>query len=73
MKILTVVVGLAYVSSRYPLKLKNRHKTSSCSPLPFSSSKTLIQHHLNDMESLSETQWDVVIEGTGLQQSLLAL
>jgi hypothetical protein len=27
----------------------------------------------NKMESLSETQWDVLIEGTGLQQSLLAL
>lgn len=25
------------------------------------------------MESLSDTQWDVVISGTGLQQSLLAL
>ena len=25
------------------------------------------------MESLSETKWDVVINGTGLQQSLLAL
>lgn len=35
--------------------------------------------HLNSlsslltMESLSDTQWDVVISGTGLQQSLLAL
>lgn len=26
-----------------------------------------------NMESLSETHWDLVIEGTGLQQSLLAL
>jgi hypothetical protein len=25
------------------------------------------------MQSLSETEWDVVISGTGLQQSLLAL
>jgi RAB protein geranylgeranyltransferase component A len=25
------------------------------------------------MESLSDTLWDVVISGTGLQQSLLAL
>lgn len=25
------------------------------------------------MESLSDTQWDVVISGTGLHQSLLAL
>lgn len=28
---------------------------------------------LHTMESLSDTQWDVVISGTGLQQSLLAL
>lgn len=26
-----------------------------------------------NMESLTETTWDVVIHGTGLQQSLLAL
>jgi len=30
----------------------------------------LIPHN---MESLADTEWDVVISGTGLQQSLLAL
>ena len=30
-------------------------------------------HGLGTMETLSETKWDVVISGTGLQQSLLAL
>jgi hypothetical protein len=34
---------------------------------------TCLFHFLRTMESLSETQWDVVISGTGLQQSLLAL
>jgi hypothetical protein len=30
-------------------------------------------HNARSMESLSETDWDVVISGTGLQQSILAL
>jgi hypothetical protein len=30
-------------------------------------------HAARAMESLSDTKWDVVISGTGLQQSLLAL
>jgi hypothetical protein len=32
-----------------------------------------VRDFLAKMEALSETPWDVVIEGTGLQQSLLAL
>jgi hypothetical protein len=41
------------------------------SPIPRMSFRLLA--FFRTMESLSDTKWDVVISGTGLQQSLLAL
>lgn len=42
-----------------------------CSNFTFPPSSNPPQH--TTMESLSDTKWDAVISGTGLQQSLLAL
>jgi hypothetical protein len=40
-------------------------------PLPLSSLKVTLSYF--DMDTLNDTEWDVVIAGTGLPQSLLAL
>src|SRR5690349_18661463 len=50
--------------------LSSHHKKGRSVFLPFPSSLTI---STSTMESLSDTLWDVVISGTGLQQSLLAL
>jgi hypothetical protein len=53
-----------------------KSSTKTFSVFFFSSLLQLQTRHnlsLYTMESLSDTQWDVVISGTGLHQSLLAL
>lgn len=47
--------------------------SSSFLSAPNNPHRSLHQIFVCNMESLSETEWDVVINGTGLQQSLLAL
>ncbi|RDA92675.1 hypothetical protein CP533_3719 [Ophiocordyceps camponoti-saundersi (nom. inval.)] len=42
-------------------------------PLLCPDAPRLTSHHRTPMDSLAETRWDVIINGTGLQQSLLAL
>jgi hypothetical protein len=61
-------VESAYVISALMINPKTSSHYFTSSSFLFS-----LFHSTNIMESLSETHWDVVIDGTGLQQSLLAL
>jgi len=55
----------------------SQHQMSSAKILPkhheLLSMLTILSPIKCDMESLSETAWDIVLSGTGLSQSLLAL
>ena len=51
------------------LALSQQRISSSCTLCALST----LNRRKCDMEALSDTEWDVIISGTGLPQSLLAL